>query len=189
MKTLINPRTNVLTAMILSAGIWRLCISGGHSPLNNFTPIGAIAMFGGCYFKNRWKALLLPLLTLWISDLFLNYFVYYHAWRWFYDGFAYTYASFALMVVIGRFIKTVNIRSVLLAGLSSALLHWIITDFGVWLDGRIYPMDSAGLIACYVAALPYLQNMLIGNLVFGAIMFGTFESLQKRHPQLQLNPA
>jgi hypothetical protein len=69
MKTLINPRTNVLVAMILSAGIWRLCISSGHSPLTNFTPIGAMALFGGCYFENRWKAFLVPLLTLWLSDL------------------------------------------------------------------------------------------------------------------------
>lgn len=189
MKTLINPRTNVLVAMILSAGIWRLCISSGHSPLTNFTPIGAMALFGGCYFENRWKAFLVPLLTLWLSDLLLSYFVYYHEWRWFYDGFAFTYGSFALMVVMGRFIKKVNIRNVILTAVSSALLHWIITDFGVWLDGRMYPMNSGGLVACYVAALPYLQNMLIGNLVFGAIMFGAFELAQRKFPVLSLQNA
>lgn len=189
MKTIINPRTSILVAMILSAGIWRLCISSGHSPLTNFTPIGAMALFGGCYFENRWKAFLVPLLTLWLSDLLLSYFVYYHEWRWFYEGFAFTYGSFALMVVMGRFIKKVNIRNVILTGVSSALLHWIITDFGVWLDGRMYPMNSGGLVACYVAALPYLQNMLIGNLVFGAIMFGAFELAQKKFPQLQLSHA
>jgi hypothetical protein len=93
------------------------------------------------------------------------------------------------MVVMGRFIKKVNIRNVILTGVSSALLHWIISDFGVWLDGRMYPMNSGGLVACYVAALPYLQNMLIGNLVFGAIMFGAFELAQKKYPQLQLSHA
>ncbi|HET7819717.1 MAG TPA: DUF6580 family putative transport protein, partial [Bacteroidia bacterium] len=72
-KTLINPRTSVLAIIILSAGIWRLCITSSHSSLTNFTPIGAMALFGGCYFADRWKAFLLPLLTLWLSDLLLSY--------------------------------------------------------------------------------------------------------------------
>ena len=189
MKTLINPRTGILAAMILSAGAWRLFITSGHSPLTNFTPIGAMALFGGYYFADRWKAFLVPILTLWLSDLFLSYFVYYHEWRWFYDGFVFTYGSFALMVMIGRFIKKVNIKNVILTGVLAALLHWIITDFGVWLDGRIYQMNFKGFVACYVAALPYLQNMLIANLVFGAIMFGVFELAQRKFPVLSLNNA
>jgi len=184
MKTLINPRTSVLIIMILSAGAWRLLFTSGHSPLGNFTPIGAMALFGGCYFADKWKAFLFPLFTLWLSDLLLSYFVYFHEWRWFYDGFYITYGSFALMVLIGRFIKKVNVKNIILTGVSAALLHWVITDFGVWLDGRLYPLSIEGFLACYVAALPYLQNMLIANLVFGGIMFGAFELAQRKFPML-----
>ena len=184
MKTLISPRSGVLAAMILLAGVWRLIVPISCTPLLNFTPIGAMALFGGCYFTDKWKAYLFPLLALWISDLFLGYFVYYHKWVWFYDGFLWTYGSFALMVLIGTFIKKVKIKNVILTGVGAALLHWVITDFGVWLDGRIYPMNFAGFVACYVAALPYLQNMLIANLVFGAIMFGAFELAQRKFPML-----
>ncbi len=188
-KNLINPKTAVLTAMILSAGAWRLFITSGHSPLTNFTPVGAMALFGGCYFANRWKAFLVPILTLWLSDLLLNYFVYYHEWKWFYEGFLWTYGSFAIMVLMGTFIRKVNIKNVIITSISAALLHWLITDFGVWMDGRLYPHTPEGLIACYVMAIPYLKNMLIANLLFGGVMFGMFEFAQKKYPQLKLSVA
>lgn len=186
-KKFINPRTGILATIIVLAGAWRLLISSGHSPLTNFTPVGAMALFGGCYFADRWKAFLVPLLTLWLSDLFLSYFIYFHEWKWFYDGFIFTYGSFAFMVLLGRFIKKVNIINVFAASVLAALLHWIITDFGVWLDGRMYPVTMQGFATCYIAALPYLLNMVIGNLVFGAVMFGGFELMQRKFPALSLN--
>ena len=186
MKKIINPRTGMLAAMILLAGAWRLLISSGHITLGNFTPIGAMALFGGCYFAEKWKAYLIPILALWLSDLFLSYFVYYHQLVFFYDGFLINYGSFILMVMMGTFIKKVNVKNVIIVSISAALAHWIITDFGVWMDGRLYPMTAQGLITCYVVAIPYLKNMLISNFVFGGIMFGVFELAQKKDPQLQL---
>lgn len=187
MKKLINPRNGILTLMILLGGAWRLFISNGSSPLANFTPIGAMALFGGCYFADKGKAFIVPLLTLWVSDILLNYFVYFHEWKFFYDGFLWTYGSFALMVIIGTYIKKTTIKSVVLASVSAALTHYVISDFGVWLGGGLYPKNTQGFIACYVAAIPYLKNMLIGNLVFGGVLFGTFELLQNKFSLLQLN--
>lgn len=186
MKNLINPQNSVLALMILSSGAWRLFFSSGHSPIGNFTPIGAMALFGGCYFADKWKAFLVPILTLWLSDLLLSYFIYFHEWKLFYDGFYITYASFAFMVLMGRFIRKINVKNIFLMSVLAALTHWIITDFGVWLDGRLYPLTFEGFVACYVAALPYLQNMLIANLVFGAVMFGAFEIAKKRFPVLSM---
>lgn len=193
-KSLIHPRMGALTVMILIAGAWRLFISGTHTPLHNFTPVGAMAIFGGCYYANRWKAYLVPLLTLWLSDILLCYFIYYHKLVFFYEGFLWTYASFALMVFIGSFIRKVNVKNILLAGVGAALAHWIITDFGVWafgLDfttGKPFTKDIQGLLKCYALALPYLKNMLMGNLVFGAVMFGAFEWAQRKYPGLQVSP-
>ncbi len=187
MKTMFNPRTGILAAMIITAGAWRLLIAIGHGPLGNFTPLGAMALFGGCYYTEKWKAYLIPLLTLWISDLFLCYFVYYHKLVLFYDGFYITYLSFALMVLLGSFIKKVSIKNIALAGIAAALMHWLITDFFVWMDGRLYPMTWQGLVTCYTVALPYLKNMTIANLLFGGIMFGSFEWIQRKYPVVQHN--
>jgi len=193
MKKIINPRTGVLALMILSAGVWRLLVTSAiMTPLINFTPIGAMALFGGCYFKGKWKSFFIPLFTLWLTDLLLNYFVYYHYWRWFYDGFLWTYAAFALMVVIGMFIKKVSIKNVILASVIATLAHWIITDFGVWIGhgldittGLAYTSDLAGFIKCLYLALPYEKYMLIGNFVFSGAMFGIFEWAQRKYPVLR----
>ena len=183
MKTIIKTRTGVIVAMILFASAWRLIFASNHTPLHDFTPIGAMALFGGCYFSDKWKAYLVPLLTLWLTDLVLNY-IYMHQFVLFYDGFAWTYGAFALMVLVGTFIKKVNIRNVVLAGIVTALLHYVITDFGTWLDGRMYPLTWQGFTACYIAALPYLQRMLAANLMFGGLMFGAFEWAQKKYTVL-----
>ena len=183
MKTIIKTRTGVLVLMILSASIWRLIFSTGNSFLHSYTPIGAMALFGGCYFSDKWKAFLVPILTLWLSDLVMNYF-YFHQFSWFYGGFAWTYGAFALMVVVGTFIKKVNVGNVVLASIATALIHYIVTDLGVWLDGTMYPLNWQGFTACYVAAIPYLQKMLASNLIFGGLMFGAFEWAQKKYTVL-----
>jgi hypothetical protein len=185
-KNTINTRTGVLAIMILSAGAWRLLFSSSHTPLQNYTPIGAMALFGGCYFTDKWKAYLVPLLTLWLTDLALNYFVYYHQIALFYQGFIWTYAAFALMVMAGTFINKVTINNVILASVVTALLHYIITDFGTWIDGRMYPLTWQGFTACYIAAIPFLLKMLEANLVFGGLMFGAFELAKKKFPILAM---
>jgi hypothetical protein len=189
MKSIFNPRTGVLAAMILTAGALRLVSAGNNPFISNFTPIGAIALFGGCYFSEKWKAYLLPILTLWISDIVINSMFYSHKLELFYDGFAWNYASFALAVFIGTFIKKVNVTNVLVSGIVSAVLFWLISDFGVWIGGTMYPKTAGGLVECYTAALLFLRNMTMSNIVFGGIMFGAFEWAKNRFPALQANNA
>jgi hypothetical protein len=173
--------------MILSAAAWRLIFSGGNSILHTYTPIGAMALFGGCYFKDKWKAYLVPLIALWLTDIVFGLVFYYHKLTLFYPGFYWTYGAFALMVMIGSFMKKVSIKSFFIAAISAALVHWIVTDFGTWMSDSLYPKNWNGFIACYTFALPFLQKILIANLVFGGAMFGAFELAKKRFPVLALN--
>jgi hypothetical protein len=194
MKNTINPRPFVLAAVILAAGAFRLLMASGTlTPFANFTPLGAMALFGGCYYRDKWKAYLVPLLTLWLTDILLNRFLFFHKWVFFYEGFAWVYASFALMVLIGHYIKRVSFKSVVLSAVAGAVVHWLVSDMGVWLGGGMdittglpYTRDWHGLMMCYYLALPFMKNLLIGNLVFGAVFFGVFELLQKQFPILQL---
>ncbi len=195
MKQQINPRPFILAAFIMAAGMFRLTNSGGFLPtLFNLTPLGAMAMFGGCYYQDKWKAYLVPLLTLWLTDIFINRFLVFNEWVFFYDGFAWVYASFALMVSIGQYIKNVSIKSVVISATACALIHWLVSDMGVWLGGGTdittglpFTRDWHGLMMCYYLALPYLQKVLLGNLVFGALLFGSFEFVQLKFPILRLH--
>jgi hypothetical protein len=82
--------------------------------------------------------------------------------------------------------KNVNSKSVLLASLACSAAFYLITNFGVWQSGTMYPKTSVGLAACYTAGLPFLMNSLIGDLSFAALLFGGFEYAQKHFKALKL---
>ncbi len=193
----LQPRTTALIIMILLAAAFRLMQSSNvFSFMSNVTPVGAIALFGGCYFADNWKAFLVPLLALFISDVLLNRIYYFDHWTFFYSGAYWIYGSFALMVMMGHFIKNVTFLNIAIAGIASAITHWLISDFGVWIGGGtdittglLFTSDLSGLLKCYYVAIPFLRNMVVGNLVFCGLLFGCFEWMQRRYPSLRLQEA
>lgn len=188
-----NPRFIVLLAFMVLAALIRIVfsMSASMTPLATFTPLGAMALFGGAYFSDKIKAILFPLLTLWLSDIILNRYVYYHDgnWRFFYEGFYFTYGSFALIALAGKWIiKKVSFRNIGLASLTAVLIHWIGTSPGCFvIEGSQYAYTWTGYFTSLVAAIPYERNFLVGTLVYSGILFGGFEWLQRRFTVLQYN--
>lgn len=194
MKSTINPRPVVLAAIIITAGIYRIfMVSGVHSPLANFTPLGAMALFGGCYYSDKWKAYLVPLLTLWLTDIVLNRLVFFNSWVFFYDGFLWVYASFALMVFMGTFIKKVSARSVAFFACIAAVAHWLLTGVGACstdiTNSVFVTLNFQEYGKRLYEALPAMANLMIGNLVFSTLLFTCFEVMQRKFPRLQLQPS
>ncbi len=151
---------------------------------HNFTPIGAIALFGAAYFNRQWLMLAVPFAALFLTDLFLNNVIY----RELYQG-QFTlitswwiYAAFALVMLAGMgwFSKKVNGVRVLGASLSASAVFFLVTNFSVWAEGSMYPKTLAGLAACYTAGIPFLGNTILGDLFFSAAMFGVYEWAKRR---------
>lgn len=165
--------------LIAAAGILRLLLTG-YFP--NFSPVAAMALFGGVYFTNRRLALLLPVSVLFLTDMVLES-AYQMGWRE-YSGFhstmPYVYAGFLLTVVIGIYVQK-NVKPLPVAGatLLSSILFFLLSNFGVWTSG-LYPQTADGLIACYVAAIPFFHYSLVGDLFFVAILFGAYELVRNR---------
>lgn len=185
----INPRNLTLLLIIVAAGALRIVFnfSTQLSPLTNFSPLGAMALFGGAYFSQQHKAVGLPLLTLLVSDIVLHQTVFsaysdgllYSGWYW-------VYGAIALMSIVGKLlVRKVTPQSVLLSALVCTGIHWIVTDIAVWLGSSVYPQTAAGFAACLTAAIPFELNFLGGTLVYSICMFGGFEWLQQRNKQLQ----
>jgi hypothetical protein len=151
---------------------------------DNFAPIGAMSLFGAAYIGDRRLALAIPLLGLFLSDLFLNNVVY----RAYFDGFTlitswWIYAAFAAVFALGYFtLRGRKFSAARTAGVSVAgsLLFFAVTNFEVWLSSNMYPHTPAGLTACYVAALPFLQNGILGDLFFCGVLFGVYEWAARR---------
>ena len=174
----------VIICLILFASFSRII---PHIP--NFTPIGAMALFGGAYLKNKYHAFLIPLASLWLSDLVLNNLVYsyYSDFTWFYPGFLWQYISFILIILIGYFfLKKLNIKSMFTTTIISSLLFFIVTNFGVWISGTMYSLDLQGLIACYVMALPFYKGTLLGFITYSAFLFGAIEFSKKKFQTLKI---
>jgi len=160
----------ILTAILLAAAL-RLV---PHWP--NFTPIGAMALFGGAYFGSRALAFAAPIGALLLSDAVIGF----HA------GMPWVYGSVAMIVLIGWALgRRITPLSVAAAALASSVLFFAVTNFGTWLVSGMYPLNLAGLAACYVAAIPFFQNTFAGDLVFSAVLFGGFALLERWLPILR----
>ena len=169
----INIRTIVLVSMILATASFRLLSFKFPDLLSNITPVGAIALFGGAYFAEKWKAYAVVLITLFSTDILINY-LYTSKWVIWAEGSLWVYLTFAIMVFIGSLIKKANVVNVSLCSLASVSIHWLIIDMP-WLYGTLYPHNFSGYGQSLIAAIPFENNMLVGDLVFCTILFGGFE--------------
>ncbi|MBS1532872.1 MAG: hypothetical protein JSU01_21390 [Bacteroidetes bacterium] len=178
----INTRNAVIIVTIIAAGVFRL-VSAKFFPyvLSNFNPVGAMALFGGAYFAEKWKAYLVPLFTLFVSDIFLNHF-YSGKWELFDNSSILVYAFFLIMVFVGTLIKKANVLNVFAVSLLGVVLHWLITDLPF---GNLYPHTFAGYLQSLAAAIPFEKNMLFGDIVFCAILFGGFELAKNKYTVLR----
>ncbi len=166
-----KSKTLLLIGLIVAAIATRFI---PHAP--NFTAVGAAALFGGVVFKNNLRAFLIPITALFISDLVLNnvvYSEYNEGFTVFTQGFAWIYGAFILTVFIGRFaINQFKALPLLFAGVGSAVLFYLLTNFGAWLGNPLYTQNFAGLMTSYAAGLPFLLNQIAGTVIYGAVMFG-----------------
>lgn len=178
----IDVRTLVLVLLLVAAAAMRI-VNVKYTALSNFTPVGAIALFGGAYFTDKWKAYVVVLATLFFSDMVVNY-MYFGKFIVWYPSSSWLYLCFVLMVFIGSLIRKVNIVNVLVASLGSVLMHWLIMDLPL-LYGNLYPHTLAGYGASLVAAIPFERNMLIGDAIYGAILFGGFELAKTKYTALR----
>ena len=132
-----------------------------HVP--NFTPVIALALLGGATL-NRKTAMVLPVAILALTDLVLGL----------HPTMPFTWGSVALIAALGSWLRgRQNIKNVTLFSIASAVVFFIITNFGCWLF--MYPRNGAGFEACFIAALPFFRSMLASTLIYSAVFFGGYE--------------
>ena len=156
-------RDITILSLIALAVITRLL---PHPP--NVAPITAIALFGGSRFNDKKMAFLLPMLCMFISDIFLGFSVIT----------PFVYLSFMMISYIGINSKKISNGTIL----GSSTLFFLLTNFGVWMLG--YPFTLAGLVSCYTMALPFFVNTIIGDLFFTHALSYSFSTIKKKLPQL-----
>ncbi len=158
MKNKINIRFLLILSMIFIAVLSRFI---GIIP--NFSPIAAIALFGATYFSNKRDAFIVPILAMFISDLFIGL----HPTMWA------VYLSFALTVIIGfNLRKKHSVTRIIISSLISSVIFFIITNFAHFLF--YFPHTIEGLTQCYIDAIPFFRNTVLGDLVYCSVLFGSY---------------
>lgn len=140
----------------------------------NVTPTMAIALFGGTYLSKRW-AILLPLGIVAFSDLLIGW----------HSTIPFTWGAFALTGLLAWWIRRQPTALRILTGaLTGSVLFFALTNFGVWLTGELYPQTLVGLHECYVAAIPFFRNTVVGDVLYTTLFFGGY-AIATRHRVLQ----
>jgi hypothetical protein len=163
--------------MVLVLGLLAIGILARFLPhVPNFSPVMAIALFGGVYLR-RSQALWLPLLLMVVTDLVLGL----HA------TIPFTWGAVLLVSILGLWLrKNVTPLKVLTSALVSAIVFFIITNFGAWL--AFYPQTQEGFVSCYTLAIPFFRTTVVSTLAYSVVLFGMYELIARRITGTRLAP-
>jgi hypothetical protein len=162
-----KARLLLATSLVLFATVLRIV----PHPWN-FTPVGAVALFSGaCFDRKRWS-FVIPLSAMLLGDAVIGV----------HSLMPVIYAAFAATVVMGILIRRVTPATVAAGAVASSTLFYLVTNFAMWTISAIYPKTLTGLAACYVAGIPFYGTMVVADLVYSAILFGTFVWAERRLP-------
>ena len=165
-----KPRMALLMGMIFGAAALRLL---PHAP--NFDPITALALFAGASVEDRRWAVALPLAAMLLSDLLIG----------FHPLLPVIYLTFALVVWMGISLRQrLTALPVAGAALGAATLYFVVSNFAEWTLGMLYPRTIEGLIACYIAAIPFFGNTIGGALFYSAVLFGGLALAERKIPRM-----
>jgi len=176
MKTSKNIAWSFLLLVIIAA-VYRI-IPG--RPFG-FAPQWAMAVFAGAVIRDKKWAFIIPVLSMFISDLFyqLLYLQGASSLPGFYEGQWENYVLFALLAFVGIAIRKINVIQIAAASFAAPTLYFLVSNFLVWASngttrGLNRPKTFNGLLLCYNDAVPYYRMSILATFIFSAILFGTY---------------
>jgi hypothetical protein len=159
-------------ALILLVIVWRIAVAIAPPALKvfDFTPMLAVLLFFGARIQRKWMWLA-ALALLGGTDVFLSLFVYRYPLT---GDLVVSLAWYAAILWFGNAVLAKKQSALRIAGaaLAGSLSFFLISNFGAWLSMSIYPKTPAGLLAAYVAGIPFYQNRFAADMIFTAALFG-----------------
>lgn len=144
----------------------------------NFSPVTAIALFGGAYLINKKWSVIIPVASLLIGDILLGY---KHNYAFFHNTIFFVYISYILIVLLGWKLREekLNYLKVGAFAITSSLLFFFISNFGVWIVGTLYERNVEGLVKCFAMAIPFFKYTFAGDLFYSFAFFIAYDLISK----------
>ena len=154
----------------------------------NFTSVGAVALFAAFTFRKTWLAYFVPLAAVLLSDVVLHLTT---PWPAFGTIKLFVLAALCLTVIGGRYLRRPTPLRVGGCAIGGALTFFIVTNLGVWLTGGglHYPMNLQGLLATFAVAIPFFQWTLAGTLIYSAGLFSALKLAEASIPGIRVESA
>ncbi len=139
--------------------------------MSGFSSVIAVSLFAGLMIKDKKQTFLLPLLTLFISDVLVEIF-YKAGWfpfAGFYQGQIINYSLFILITALGMLLKNLRSGGMVLSIILGPVIFFFISNYFVWANQGVqlaYSKDFSGLLACYTAGIPFYKNSLVSTIIF-----------------------
>lgn len=170
------------TLLILVAASVRVFTYEMHA-LYNLAPIAAIGLFSGAILKDKRLAYIFPLMAMLLGDLYFQFFT--HNPGFYGIGQFFTYAGLLAAALLGTKMGKVTVPKVAGFAVAGSLLFFLVSNFGVWVDQFFYPVkiyttNLAGLIDCYIKAIPFSVNTFAGDLIFSGVLFTSYYLMEVR---------
>lgn len=180
-KNIMMNRNHTIIAVILLMTVCAFARLIPHMP--NFTPVESLAIFGAAYLSKKHWAFIISVLVLYFSDFIINntvarsFFPDVQGIVWFSSYMVYNFIAMALIVLVSsKIISKVTVKNVGMSILFASIIFFIITNFGAWADEKsLYSSDFSGLMASFMAGIPFFRNSLLSNIIFTTVIFGSFE--------------
>jgi len=177
----VREHINKNTLFIIILALFTVGILGRFLPhMPNATPITALAIVSSIYFGRR-VSFVLPLSVLFFSDLIIGFYSL--------GIMASVYGSFALIILLSTWLqKHRGFFPVFYFILGSSVSFFLITNAAVWWFSPWYEKSFSGLLYSYKLGLPFLRNMLVGDLIYTYTLLGAFSLLPYMLNALRLIP-
>ncbi|MBK6274281.1 MAG: hypothetical protein IPF58_06020 [Saprospirales bacterium] len=143
----------------------------------NFSPVTAIALLGGAYLLDKRWSIIIPVASLFISDILLGY---KNNYPFFHNTIFFVYISYIIIAFLGWKLRSEKVNYLQVGGFAmvSSLLFFIISNFGVWIVGTLYERNLAGLVNCFDMAIPFYKYTFLGDVVYTLLFFVVFNVIK-----------
>lgn len=172
-----NTSTLIIAALLIICAALSRVFMYPH----NFSPMIGMAIFSGAVIKDRRLAFAFPLLAMFLSDVMFEVFnIAPGFWGW---GQLVGYGILSLITVIAFTLKKIKIFKIAGYSLGSSLLFFFLSNSAFFVFDNpiyhLYPQNFTGYIASLVAGIPFLKTGIIADLVYSALLFGTYYLVQQ----------
>lgn len=168
-----SSRWTPLITLLVAGMLYRMLVL-----LPNVAPVSALALLGAAYSPRKSYYILALLVAYWGADLYINNVVYgqwFPTFTWFHESSSWVYGAMLMIFLLGQLtLKKIRATSLFVNSVGATLLFFLVTNFGSWATSGLYPQNASGLLAAYVAGLPFLGYTLLGDLFFVFTLFGIY---------------